>query len=171
MTVDLALAKLQTRVTHTDEDTLLTQYIASSKAWIERYTGLLLEEGEVTDRFTEFGDYLQLSRGPFLELTGISYTDTDGDAQVVADSRYRDGLVYPPLVGWPAIEAYSTIEVTYLAGFDTYSPLPEELVQAQLLLISHFYENRSAVITGATSKEVEYAVQALAGPFRLPTLA
>lgn len=170
MTVDLTLAKAQVRVTHSDEDALLTQYIASSKAWIERYTGLFMEEGEVTDLFTEFGDYLQLSRGPFLALTGISYTDTDGDAQTVADSRYRDGLIYPPLVGWPAIEAYSTIEVTYTAGFDIYNPLPEELVQAQLLLISHWYDQRSAVVVGSISKELEYAIEALAGPFRLPTL-
>jgi uncharacterized phiE125 gp8 family phage protein len=171
MSVDLTLARAQCRITHSDEDTLLTQYIASSKAWIERYTALFLEEGEVTDRFLEFGDYLQLTRGPFLALTGISYTDTDGDTQTVADSRYQDGRIYPPLTGWPSIETYSTIVVTYTAGFDVYNPVPEELIQAQLLLIGHWYQNREAVLTGSISKEIEYAIEALAGPFRLPTLA
>jgi uncharacterized phiE125 gp8 family phage protein len=171
VTVTLTLAKLQARVTHSEEDVLLTQYIASAKAWVERYTGLMLEEAEVTDRFTEFGDYLKLSRGPFLELTGVTYTDADGDPQTITDARYQDGLLYAPTTGWPSIETYSTIEAIYTAGFDVYNPLPEELVQAQLLLISHWYDNRSAVLVGSISKELEYAIEALAGPFRLPTLA
>jgi uncharacterized phiE125 gp8 family phage protein len=171
MTVDLALAKAQCRVTHSDEDTLLNQYIASAKAWVERYTGLFLEEGEVVDRFTAFGDYLKLSRGPFLALDGIDYTDAAGDPQTFTDARYQDGLLYAPLTGWPTIQAYSTIEVIYTAGFDEYNPLPEELTQAQLLLIGHWYDQRSGVVVGSISKELEYAIEALAGPFRLPTLA
>lgn len=172
MTVDLTLAKAQCRVTHSGEDALLTQYIASSKAWIERYTRLLIEEGEVTDTFTEFGDYLLLTRGPFIELTGILYTDTAGDPQEVEDARVQDGRIYPPTTGWPSIQAYSTIEVVYVAGYgDAYNPAPEELTQAQLLLIGHWYQNREAVITGTISKDLEYAVEALAGPFRLPTIA
>lgn len=171
MTVSLELVKLQTRIRSTDEDALLTQYMASAVAWIERYTGLLLEEREVVDRFTEFGDYLLLSRGPFLALTSIAYVDGVGDAQEVADARFLNGRFYPPIAGWPAIQEHSTIEVTYTAGFDVYNPLPEELVQAQLLLIAHWHQNRETVVVGSTSKEIEYAVEALAGPFRLPTLA
>lgn len=170
MSVDLTLAKSHLRIRHDDEDTLIAQYMAAAKAWVERYTGLFVEEAEVTDSFTEFGDYLKLSRGPFISLTGISYTDTDEVAQTVADSRYRDGLIYPPIGGWPSILTYSTIEVTYLAGFDVYNPVPDELVSAQLLLIGHYYVNREAVSEKQFS-EVPLAVEALAGPFRLPTIA
>lgn len=171
MSVDLTLAKAQLRVTHSNEDALITQYIASSKAWLERYTALLIEEGEVVDRFLEFGDYLQLTRGPFVELTSIDYIDSAGDPQAFTDARYQDGRLYAPTTGWPAIETYSTIEVTYTAGYgDAYSPLPEELTQAQLLLIAHWYTNREAVAEG-TFNEVPLAVEALAGPFRLPTIA
>ena len=45
-----------------------------------------------------------------------------------------------------------------------------ELEQAQLLLISHWYENREAVVVGSASSELPMAVEALAGPYRLPTL-
>lgn len=171
MTVTLELAKAQCRIRHADEDALVTQYIASSQAWVERYTGLMFEETEVVDRFTTFGDYLTLSRGPFIELTSIGYTDADGDPATFSDARYQDGLLYAPTTGWPSVQTYSTIEVTYLAGFDVYNPLPEELTQAQLLLIAHWHQNREAVVLGSTTKELEFAIEALAGPFRLPTLA
>jgi uncharacterized phiE125 gp8 family phage protein len=169
MTVDLTLAKAQCRVTHSDEDALLEQYIASAKAWIERYTARLVAEDTVIDTFTEFGDYLVLSRGPFVSLTAVDYVDADGAEQELEGTRFRDGRIYPPTVGWPSYETFSTITVTYLAGYDVYE-LPEELVQAQLLLISHWYEQRSGVVVGVVSKELEYAIEALAGPFRLPTL-
>jgi uncharacterized phiE125 gp8 family phage protein len=169
VSVDLTLAKAQCRVTDTTEDALIEQYITSSRAWLERYTGLSFEEAEFTDTFTALDDYLQLSRGPFLALTTIAYTDADGTEQDLAASA-SNGRVYKPADGWPAILGNSTISVTYTAGFDAYNPLPEELVQAQLLLISHWFDNRGAVVVGQTSKELEYAVEALASPFRLPTV-
>jgi uncharacterized phiE125 gp8 family phage protein len=171
MSVDLTLAKAHCRVTHSAEDTLITQYMASAKAWVERYTGLLVEETEVTDSFLEFGDYLQLTRGPFVALVEIAYTDTSGDPQVVADARVQDGKIYPPLTGWPSIETYSMITVTYDAGYGGYNPVPEELTAAQLLLIGHWYNHREAVVIGDAANEVPFAVEALAGPFRLPTIA
>lgn len=45
-----------------------------------------------------------------------------------------------------------------------------ELEQAQLLLIGHWYENREAVVVGSSVADLPFAVEALAGPYRLPTL-
>ncbi|HMO74085.1 MAG TPA: head-tail connector protein [Sphingopyxis sp.] len=55
-------------------------------------------------------------------------------------------------------------------NYDAYAP---ELEQAQLLLIAHWYINREAVAVGNATipHEVPLAVEALAGPFRLPTIA
>src|SRR5690606_21876625 len=153
---------------HNSEDTLLAQYIASAQAWVERYTGLLLVEDTVVDTFTAFGDYLELSRGPFVELTSIAYVDSAGDNQTVTGARVRDGNIYPPEGGWPVAGEYTPITATYVAGFDQYD-VPEELVQAQLLLIAHWYQNREAVAEG-TFNEIPLAVEALAGPFRTPTV-
>lgn len=172
MTVTLELAKAQCKVRHDDEDTLFAVYMDAAAGFVERFTSLHLDETEVVDRFNAFGDYLQLSRGPFLELTSIAYVDAAGDAQTVADARVQDGRVYAPSsAGWPAILEYSTIEVTYLAGFDVYNPAPPEFDQAQLLLICHWFENRGTVAVGSTTKELEFAVDALIGPFRLPVIA
>jgi uncharacterized phiE125 gp8 family phage protein len=170
MSVDLPLAKAHCRVDHSDDDTLIAHYIAGAKAWVERYTGLVTEETELTQDFLEFGDYLELSRGPLVELLEIAYTDTDGDPQVVEDTRVQGLLIYPPLAGWPSIQTYTNITVTYDAGYGGYNPVPPELTSAQLLLIGHWYANREAVVVGDMSNEVQFAVEALAGPFRTPTV-
>lgn len=46
MTIDLALAKAQARVTHDAEDALITSYIAAAQAWVERYIGMTLAEAD-----------------------------------------------------------------------------------------------------------------------------
>lgn len=170
MSVDLTLAKAHLRVTHSDEDALIAQYMAAAKAWVERYTALVTEETELTQTFLEFGDYLELSRGPVVELTEIAYTDTSGDPQTVTGARLQGLLIYPPTAGWPGTETYSTITVTYDAGYGGYNPVPDELTSAQLLLIGHWYANREAVAVGDAANEIPFAVEALAGPFRLPTV-
>lgn len=49
---------------------------------------------------------------------------------------------------------------------DNYDPYAPELNQAELLLIGSMYETREAAVS-----ETPPAVEALAGPFRLPTIA
>ncbi|MGV1682908.1 head-tail connector protein [Sphingopyxis sp. NJF-3] len=54
---------------------------------------------------------------------------------------------------------------------DNYDPYAPELEQAELLLVSHWYENRSTVDSGnVIPREIPFSVEALAGPFRLPTI-
>lgn len=169
MTVTLTQAKAHLRVTHSDEDTYITDLIARAKAWVERYTAKNIAEAEVVDTFTEFGDYLLLSRGPFVELTSIGYVlDETPETVTVGDVFVRDGRIYAPTAGWPSIDAYSTITVTYQAGYTT---TPPEIDQAMLLLIGHWHSNREGVVVGSTSETLDYAIEALAGPFRLPTVA
>lgn len=53
---------------------------------------------------------------------------------------------------------------------DNYDVYIIELEQAQLLLIGHWYETREAVNIGGSVAEIPFAVEALAGPYRLPTI-
>ncbi len=170
MTVSLTQAKAQLRVRHSEQDTYITDLIARAKAWVERFTALVTEETEVEDTFTEFGDYLLLTRSPVVDLIEIAYTDTAGDPQTVADARLQGGKVYPPTDGWPSILDYSNITATYDAGYGGYNPTPPELDAAMLLLIEHwFYPDNDATLDEI--HDVPCAVVSLAGPFRIPTVS
>lgn len=170
--ITLARAKEQCRVRTDDEDDLIAAYILAARDWVERYTRVIVDQREIVDRFNAFDTYLSLSRAPVIEVTEIAYTDTDGAAQTVTGFRVQNGKVYAPTDGWPSIEDYSTIEVSYDAGYGPYDEFPEELNLAMLLLVAHWYDNRAVVDTGNGSpQEVPFTVEALAGPFRLPTIA
>lgn len=161
--VTLALAKQHTRTTHTDEDALIQQYIDAALAWVESYTGKRMSIGAVTQTERGFGGYIKLSRGPFVSLTSVSYTDTDSVVQTLAGSRTVTGRVYPPIAGWPAAADYTPLTVVYQAGFAT---TPADLVSAQLLLIGHWFANREAVNVGNTATEIPMAVESLCRPYR-----
>lgn len=168
MSVSLSTAKLHLRVSGSGEDTIITAYLNAATAWIERFTGKRLTAGSVTDYFTEFGDYLELTWGPPETIASpvITYINADGDSDTVDDPRLRDGLLWPPTIGWPSYEVLSTISVAYTAG---YSTTPTDLEQAQLILTNHFYENRGLGMPLEDSDEGR-ALDSLCRPFRKPTL-
>src|SRR5688500_14921323 len=101
MTVTLAQAKAQLRVTHNSEDTYIADLITRATAWLERYVAKPLTVTTVVDTFNEFGEYLLLTRGPFVSLTSIGYVNADGDPDTVTvgDIRARDGRLYSPADG------------------------------------------------------------------------
>lgn len=139
MALDLALAKLQLRVTHSAEDTLISQYMAAAATTVEQRSGTLLTRREVTQRFASFSPRLPLYWGPDPANVTVAYVDDDGtdldfdDAQIVRD------WLHAPTTGWPWIATGSVIEVTYTAGWTT---VPADLVNAQLLLIQIAYQRR-----------------------------
>jgi len=69
------------------------------------------------------------------------------------------------------IETYMIAADAWLRRYTATNYVEDEpsLLAAELLLIGHLYANREAV-SADTMKEVPWAVEALAGPFRTPTL-
>jgi uncharacterized phiE125 gp8 family phage protein len=168
MTVTATQVKAHLDIRDTDRDTYIADLIARATAWVERFTGKNTVEASVVDTFTEWGDFLTLSRGPFVELTSIAYVDADGEDATLAGARVQDGKVYPPASSeWPSISDYSTITVTYDAGYAT---TPVDLDAAMLLLIQHWFEPDEKTPMDETH-DVPIAVVATAGPFRTPTVA
>lgn len=161
--VSLSLAKQHLEYDGTDRDGLISQYLNAAAAWVENYTGKKLAAGAVVQTVDSFGLFVTLERGPFVSLTGIAYTDTNGAAQTVTGARVRNGRIYAPVAGWPYIADYTAITVTYQAGYLT---APADLDSAQLLMIGHMFANREAVVVGTISQELPLAVEALCRPYR-----
>lgn len=70
------------------------------------------------------------------------------------------------------IEAYIDAANAWIVRYtgDNYDEDAIELEQAELLLVGHWYANREAVNIGNITSNVPFTVEALAGPFRTPTV-
>ena len=159
MAVALPLAKQHLRVDHSDEDTLIAQYIAAAVAWVENYTGKKLTRGTVTQEVECFGHYLALYWGPAASDLTITYTDTDDAVQSITDALIVGARAYPAST-WPTIADYTPITLEYTAGFTT---VPADLDSAVLLLVGEYYDNREA---GEAAPAASMAVENLCRAYR-----
>ena len=175
--IDLALAKAHLRAEGSAEDGLIQSYLDAAAAHVEGVTGKLLTRREVVQDAAGFhssgGAYLSLWWGPNPTGLTIDYLDAAGLAATVVLPRGVRDRIYAPVAGWPTARDYSPVAVTYTAGFAVgagQTPVPADLVQAQLMLVAHWYSNREAVALGgsaaASPAELPLGVKALCFPFR-----
>ena len=166
--IDLALAKAHLRAEGSAEDGLIQSYLDAAAAHVEGVTGKLLTRREVVQDFARFGnafgDWLPLWWGPRPADLSIDYLDTDAVAQTLVLGPFWGDRVYPMPTGWPTALDHSAIAVTYTAGFGDgvgETPVPADLVQAQLMLVAHWWTNREAVNVGNIVSEMPLAVDAI----------
>ena len=171
--VDLALAKAHLRAEGIAEDALIQAYLGAAAAHVEGVTGKLLTRREAVQPVAALAGYIALWWGPepaFAAGQGIDYLDAAGAPQTVALPRLVGDRVYPPLLaGWPVTLARSPIAVSYTAGYGAgvgQTPVPADLVQAQLMLVAHWYSNREAVNGGNIVSEMPMAVEAICRRYR-----
>lgn len=166
--IDLELAKAHLAVDGTDRDALIQSYSDAAAALVEGFTGQLLTRREVVQAVAALSGYVSLWWGPDPEFAvgqGIDYLDADAAEQTVTDPRLVRGRVYAPVAGWPTALEHSPIAVSYTAGFAD-GAVPADLVQAQLMLVGHWFANREAVATGVAPVEMPLAVEAICRRYR-----
>lgn len=139
ITFDQAAAHLRLGEDESERE-LIESYIVSAREWVERYTGKILVQRDVTQSFTRFSPYLQLSWGPVVSVSSIAYVDADQLSSTFLDFALRDDRVAPVLT-WPVLGASGVITVTYSAGYEP-DDLPQFLCQAILQLVALWYDNR-----------------------------
>jgi uncharacterized phiE125 gp8 family phage protein len=172
--ITLTEAKAQCRVDISDDDALITGYIAAARDYCEKidWRAYLTQTIELWLEEWPCGDEISLPRPPLQSVTKIEYYGVDDTKYTLETSVYgvdanstpgRVHLKYNQV--WPSTQLrdYSAICVTYLAGWTAAANVPQTIKQAVLLLVGHWYENREATTVGAVSRPIEFAVESLLG--------
>jgi len=181
--VSLSDAKLHIRVTSTDEDALVTRLISAARRTVEDMTGRELITSTwkaLYDGFPSGDAPIELPASPVSSLTSVKYNDADGTEQTLAASVYLSRLDIDPAVvwlddgqDWPTTYGRGLdVNVEFVAGYGAAgSDVPEPLIQAILLLVGTWYENRETVIVGQTPSVIPDTIDLLLAPYRVRRIA
>lgn len=150
--VTLTEVKQQCRIDDSASDTYLDRLIKAARAFVEAQCGTRLVTQTVAVKCDGFYDFRHLSFGPVASISSISYVDANGITQTLAAGVYEariDGLNAAIVLKygqvWPAIQIGSRITVTAIVG---YPVIPEDIIQAMMLLIGAWFENREETVVG-----------------------
>ena len=173
--VELADVKLDLRVDHAHEDSLIESLISAATDYLEADSGAI-NKAFITQSWTlslrcPDRDYrIWLPVTPVQSITAIKYFDSNNTEQTlqVSDFYFHGdedwAYIEPkPTTNWPGtFDRLDAISVEFVAGFgDAPDKVPESIRQLIRLLVTHWYTNRSAVNVGTISTEIPMAAQAL----------
>lgn len=162
---------LRYEASETEQDTALGMMLAGAQNWVERHTGHILVQREVTQYVGEFGSFVELAYFPFVSGMSIAYRDTAGDAQEIDDALvFNEGGVYRtyPASAWPATATQPGIVLTYTAGYADPEDAPAAMLQAMCLLAAMTDEERAAA---GDSEKARQSIEWLLESYRKPALA
>ena len=156
-------------------DPLFMTYASAARQWVEAYT----ERALVTQtwQLSLDGLYRQIwlpRSAPLQSVTHLKYYDSANVLQTWAASNYRLAAFHEPALLEIVDDAVlpstylraDAVQIEYVTGYAS-GACPDPLRAAVLLLTAHFYENREAVLVGAVSKPLEFALEALCAPYRV----
>lgn len=177
--VTVAEAKNHLRVDTTEDDGYISTLITAAREWCEQYLDRTLVHTQWAMRLHRFptdSQYpIELPRPPVVAsgtatAVSITYTAESGGTATLSTAQYRVQRLETPgrvttIYGgtWPAaMEDNDAVIVRWWAGYgDSGSSVPAGIRHAMLMLVGHWYEQRSSVLTGSISKEVEFGVKTL----------
>lgn len=169
LAVTTSEAKLHLRITSTDEDSILSIYLAAAQRRVEEYCNICLIGGSVTQIFTDgWQDYFDLSIGncsgitsvSFNEITATTFTTVDTDYYLLDKAYNRPRVFNIGDSGWPDGTPFQ-IKIIYASGFSDAASVPADIKAAILLTLGDLYENRQDAKSELTS-----VVQSILQPYR-----
>lgn len=179
--VSLAEAKAYLRVTGTSEDLLIASLITAARVHLE----VVLSCAFIRQTWSWFLDdwprrlRLDLPLGPVTGITAIRVLGRGDTVTTLPPASYLlTGRSMPPRLARAERGFWSTgapqpaygangIEIEFVAGFgDRMQDVPQPLRQAVLLLVVHWYEQRSPVEVGRDATELPPAVASLVSSYR-----
>ncbi len=183
--VDVGTAKAHMHVTASVEaqDTLIGSLITAARRKAEAELGraLITQTWKLyLDTFPGNLGIIKLPYAPLQSVTHIKYYDEESVQQTMdaedyqVDTKDEPGRIKPEEdVTWPSVHAwkFNPIEIQYIAGYgDSPDDVPEEIRQAMLLMIAHWFENREDVVLSGSPQQVPKAAEYLLSTCEIPGL-
>ena len=176
--ITLTELKAHLRITHDDEDTILTVYLKAARMYAETtlcWRAFITQELELAR--DSFPSVFSLPRPPLQAVTSIIYRERNGTFETIDPADYIvDTDSEPPRIvpaadeRWPSDTLYpvNAVRVRYLAGYGAApDDVPTEIRQGILILAAHFYEVREPVVIGTSVMVVPMTAEALLMPYRV----
>lgn len=160
----------------TSHDTYLDSLITAARQKWERDTDSVVMSSTAVEKLDEWPDEacIELTKRPVQSVTSVAYLDTSGNSQTWSSANYSLDLYRPTpaialaySVEWPlALDWDGSITITYVVGHANAAAVPKLWKQAMLMLIGHWFENRSAVTVGGIPNETPISYERIAMNFR-----
>lgn len=170
--IDVETVKKRLGIRNDQRDEEIAALIRAARGQIEDYSGHLLTRRSHKKFGTTFSGIapVALNVWPVHDLVKVEHLGSDGTAVEIVDCRLvvmgEPARVFPPDgEAWPVSGLGYSIEVD--AGWDE-GDAPDQLLQAMLLLIGHWFENHEATVVGTSAVELPLGVKDLCQQFRLP---
>lgn len=161
----------------TDDDVWLTNTASVARSLVERsvtggFAVRLQTKQLCLNKFpsSENGE-IELPFPPYNGITSITYFDGANSSTLMPSSDYRiidpgngdRAKVFPQIDKiWPIAKLrQDAVVVNFTCGSTCSTDLPPTIKHAVNLLVTHWYENRSALLVGVVSKEMELGLQSL----------
>lgn len=178
--VTLTEAKAHLRVDTDDDNAYIMALVAAARGWAEEYLNRTLVFTQWTMRLDGFPPNgmanIELPRPPMATADGkttvsITYTTEGGSVVVFPANEFRvdrnatPGAISPLFdQAWPVHRVdENAIAITWWGGYgEDGRSVPAQIRHAILMLVAHWYDARSAVLTsGAVPMEVPFSVKSL----------
>jgi uncharacterized phiE125 gp8 family phage protein len=186
----LAEAKLHCRVDSDAEDDWFDEKIPAARQFVEKFIdGAVLPQTIIAYydaiEVSCFDQVLNLPVQPVISIASVTSYDSADAATVFSSSNYRlsgNRIALGDSANWPTnLRNIDSVAIEFLAGFGTESVVdeetvitavvPEDIKQAMLLVLAHWYQNREAAYDPLAKFEpqkesIPYGVRALLMPYR-----
>lgn len=168
----LSDAKRHLAVSHDDRDSEIETLIRAAAEFLQFGSGRQWLTAGYILKLPCFPDEIDLPWVPLQEVELIRYVDADGaetnlaadQYQVMQSDEVRSVICVAPNCTWPTTQygKLEAVKVHYVAGYgDTPEDMPAQFLVACKLLMRHWYDNPSAVVTGTISTEVQFSLKTL----------
>jgi uncharacterized phiE125 gp8 family phage protein len=174
--VTTAVAKAHLKVDISDDDTLIDNLVTAATQAAEEYTNRYFMQTTLIMRGDTWDDIKTLYKSPVHSITHIKYYDEDDSLQTLATAVYLADLYSKPAQislmpdqSFPDLSPRKmAVEVKYVVGEGTTTDTISDLIkQSVLLMVGHWYEHRSSVISGKTAMEIPLTSQMLLDQYKI----